>query len=66
MKITEKQKQILELISQGKTNMEIAEEMHYSEANVKKNLQKLFKMFKVRNRAALGTTYLSIKFADWV
>jgi len=66
MKLTEEQKSIIELVVQGKTNAQIAEEMGYCERNVKKKLHKIYKTFKVENRAALITTYLSMKFAEYI
>ncbi len=52
---------IIELVSVGKTNAEIADDIGYSEVNVKKRLQKLFKNFNVKNRSSLAYIWLSRK-----
>lgn len=66
MKLTQEQIDILEQVVQGRTNMQIAEHLGYSERSVKRKLQKLFRFFKVENRAALATSYMATKFADWI
>jgi len=66
MKLTEEQTKILELLVQGKTNMQIANELGYSDRSVKRKLQKLKKLFQVENRTALTSAFLSVRFGDLI
>jgi len=52
-KLTVRERQILNLIVQGKTNQEIAEELYISIDTVKKYLRILFDKFNVKNRTTL-------------
>jgi len=52
-KLTVRERQILNLIVQGKTNQEIAEELYISIDTVKKYLSVLFEKFNVKNRTSL-------------
>ena len=50
--ITEFQKRIIERVLDGKKNVEIAEELGYSENWIAKNLKKIYDFFEVKNRAS--------------
>jgi len=50
---TELEKQIMYLLIGGSTNAQIAEQVGYSERNVKRKIKKLFQKFNVNNRASL-------------
>lgn len=64
MKLNDTQKQILKLIVQGKSNYEIAEQLNYSLANIKKNIQFCYKFFNVRNRASLVRETMLLLLAE--
>ena len=51
--LTDKEKKLLNLIINGKTNYEIADIMGYSTDMIKYLIKKLFKKFRVRNRLEL-------------
>lgn len=53
MVLTDEQKMLVKLVSEGLTNIDIAEEMGYSPATVKLRLKALFKLFNVSNRVTL-------------
>lgn len=53
MILSDEENKILELLIKGKTNLEIADEIGYSEASVKKRLTKLYKRFQVTSRIEL-------------
>jgi len=53
IKISVRERQILNLIVQGKTNQEIADELYISIDTVKKYLRVLFDKFNVKNRTTL-------------
>ena len=65
-KITKKEIKVLEELIQGKTNIEISEELGYSEVYIKKMLQTLRKKFNVNNRVKLVVAYLYIKFNNFL
>lgn len=48
--LTAKEKEVLELVSQGLSNKDIANKMHVSEVTVKTHLNSVFKKLKVTNR----------------
>ena len=52
-KLTEREKEILNLIIKGFKNKEIAEKLFISEKTVKTHINKIFKKFKVKSRAQL-------------
>jgi two-component system response regulator NreC len=60
-KITPREKEVLELISKGYTNREIAKEIYISEKTVKSHRQKLLIKFKVKNTAQLIRTAIENK-----
>lgn len=51
--LSDKEKELLNLIINGKTNYEIADIMGYSTDMIKYLIRKLFKKFKVKNRLEL-------------
>lgn len=63
--LTSRQRQILELVVEGLTNAQIAQQLFLSESTIKQHLRATYKTLKVRNRteaarlyaAALGTPY---------
>ena len=48
--LTSKEKEVLQLVSQGKSNKEIADTMFVKEVTVKTHLNSIFKKLKVNNR----------------
>ena len=61
-KLSYREQEVARLVSQGKTNKEIAQTLHIAEITVKKTLSYLYKKLGVTNRAALVqymTTYHS-------
>ncbi len=48
--LTERQKEVLELIAEGLTNREIAERLHLSEGTVKNTVSEIYARFDVRDR----------------
>jgi DNA-binding NarL/FixJ family response regulator len=58
-KLTTRQSEILHLVSQGLSNKRIAESLYISENTVKKHLNSIFKILKVKNRIQ-ATQCLSI------
>ena len=48
--LTAKEKEVLELVSQGFSNKEIADKMYVREVTVKTHLNSIFKKLKVTNR----------------
>ena len=63
--LTNRQSQVLDLIAQGKSNKQIAEELNYSIENVKKNLRICFKYFNVKNRVELVRESLLLLHYDF-
>ena len=53
MELNELEKQVLLFVIDGKTNLEIAEEIGYSEASVKRIVKKLFLFYKISKRVDL-------------
>ncbi len=51
MKLSERQREVLSLLSQGKSNKELAFELHITEGTVKQHLFTLYKKLGVTNRA---------------
>ena len=58
---TEKEKEIIDYVIEGMTNIEIAEEVGYSERSVKQYLTKIFNKIRVSNRTALTREALKLK-----
>ena len=56
LKITTREREVLELISRGYTNGEIAKKLYISEKTVKSHRQKLLIKFKVKNTALMIRT----------
>ena len=51
--LTPRERFIVKLVQQGKTNQEIASQLNIAEITVKKQLYHLYKMFGVTNRTGL-------------
>ena len=64
MKITEEQESILTLIVQEKSDIEIADEMGYSESTIRRRVKGLKKLFKVKTRAGLTKETILRKLKD--
>jgi DNA-binding CsgD family transcriptional regulator len=66
------QKEIITKIIEGKTNAEIAEKLKYSKGNIQKNLEMIYKYFKIRGgnaitkRAILIKEIMQIKLASFM
>lgn len=61
IKLTSQEKDMLELISQGKTNREIGEDLFIAEKTVRNNLVGLFKKIKVGNRTEAAIYWMKEK-----
>jgi DNA-binding NarL/FixJ family response regulator len=61
--ITEKEKEIIEHISQGYRNKEIAQRLNISEQTVKAHLNRIFRKFNVSNRSQLITLAMNNRIA---
>ena len=55
--LTTRERFIIKMVSQGKTNQEIAEALHIAEITVKKRLSQLYHRFGVTNRTGLTHTF---------
>lgn len=53
MQLNNVENQILAMLIRGKTNLEIANKIGFSESNVKKIVKKLFSFYNVRKRVDL-------------
>lgn len=54
-KLTGKELRIIHLAISGKTNQEIAEELHLAEITIKKALSRIYKKLEIKNRTQLAT-----------
>ena len=61
--ITSRQRTILQLVTEGYTNPEMALKLRYSPALIKKELQGLFRLFGVVDRKALARIWLELDSA---
>jgi len=57
--LTKREKEIVQLVLQGKGNAEIAAEIFLSEATVKKHLHTVYRKLNLRNRKYLLRHFLS-------
>lgn len=55
--LSEKEKMILELVSSGFTNKEIAEKMHFSAGTIRNNISALLEKLDLKNRTQLAAFY---------
>ena len=53
-KLTFRERQVVQLVSQAKLNKEIAYELHLSEATIKEYLHRIFRKVGVKNRTDLA------------
>ena len=58
MKITKRGQQVLDLLVEGMTNSEIAEELLVSEVTVRKHLPKIIQDNNLKNRIQLVVRYV--------
>lgn len=65
IKLSEEFITILEMIAEGKTNQEIAFELNYTTRNVEYKINKLFQLYKVKNRIHLASEYLLEKLGNF-
>lgn len=56
-RLTQREKQILELLCEGKTNSQIASNLQISPKTVESNLTRVYRKLGVNNRAAAVATY---------
>ena len=55
--LTDREKEILELVSDGKTNVQISEALHLARITIEKNLTTIYRKMEVSNRAAAIMKY---------
>lgn len=58
--LSEEQRVLLEQVANGRTNAEIARDLHYSESAVKHHVSALMRRLGVRNRVELGKAHWSL------
>lgn len=58
IKLSNELKTILEFVVSGKTSKEIAEILNYSKRSIDYRINKLFKIYKVKNRIELTKEYI--------
>ncbi len=58
IKLTEKEREIIQLVSEGLSNKEISNKMFISEQTVKAHLHKVFQKLHVKNRSQLIKLYI--------
>lgn len=63
-KLTPRLKDVLELLSQGKSNKEIGNELGITDTTVKCHLRKAFKIFNVKSRFELAIKYIKSTRSD--
>jgi DNA-binding NarL/FixJ family response regulator len=61
-KLSEQETRIVELVSQGLKNKEVAQRLHISEPTVKTHLHRIFQKLDINNRSQLITFALKNKF----
>lgn len=59
--LTQREKELMELLVLGKTNPELAEDMFVSIHTIKSMLEKLFRKFEVKSRVQLAIKYVKEK-----
>ena len=62
MQLDEEQKEIINCVKRGLTNIEIGEEMGYSPDTIKKRLCRIYRLFNVRGRIALVAKLVKYSF----
>jgi DNA-binding NarL/FixJ family response regulator len=58
-KLSFREKQLVELVSQGKLNKEIAHELHLTEGTIKEYLHRIFRKLETTNRTELAVWALT-------
>ncbi len=61
-KLSDQEKRIVEFVSQGLKNKEVAQKLHISEPTIKTHLHRIFQKLNINNRAQLITFALKNKF----
>ena len=56
--LTDREISYLELVAEGYTNKQIAEESHYSESAIQKNLSNIYRKLGVNNRTKAAAWYV--------
>lgn len=56
--LTQREKELMELLVSGKSNLELANEMFVSTHTIKSMLEILFRKYNVNNRVQLAVSYL--------
>ncbi|WP_256759425.1 helix-turn-helix transcriptional regulator [Cohnella sp. WQ 127256] len=59
--LTGKETKVVQLIVEGHSNMEIAQQLYISESTVKKHLSNIFRKWDIKNRAQLINYYMKIR-----
>ena len=65
MKLSQRERQVLELVAQGKLNKEIANELHISESTVKNHTYSLMSKLDAHNRTELAKWYWTRRQPSW-
>jgi NarL family two-component system response regulator LiaR len=60
VELTERQREVLDLLAQGRTNREIADELSISIGTVKNHMHKIFGILQVRSRKEAAMVYAEI------
>lgn len=55
--LTERETDIMELVAEGMTNVQISEELHLARITIEKNLSAIYKKYEVKNRASALMKY---------
>ncbi|QJD82135.1 helix-turn-helix transcriptional regulator [Cohnella herbarum] len=64
--LTDREKEIIELLIRGYSNIEIAGFLFVSEATIKKHLSNIFKKMDIKNRVQLVNKYAGIQLSDTI
>lgn len=59
--LNETQSTILAMVVEGKTNAQIAEKLHYSIRNIKYQLEKIYKVYRIPDKVPQNRRALLIK-----
>lgn len=66
MKLTAEQAEIINYVVEGQTNIQIAEEMGFSERSINRRLKKIFKIFGVENKPSLIREAMAMQYAELI
>jgi two-component system nitrate/nitrite response regulator NarL len=62
--LTDRERQIVRLVSEGLSNKEIARRLNITDGTIKAHLHKIFEKLRVCNRTVLAAVYLSEEKPD--